>query len=403
VGSDHNNQRHHGQVIVIFALALVAIVGMVGLVIDGGALIAQQRVAQNGADGTATAGAVVIAESLGGTSHTGAEVKGAIDDMAAANGLGSTTAVYTDDFGVPIGEAVVSSGSIPKAARGVRVQGSRIVDTTFAGVLGINQLTATADATVVAGALSGECVAETDGCAFLPVTFPVKVPTCIDGELQPGGSWIGAPPGTDPGAGYWPLATLADLPSPSNPTGNEAKLAILPLCRSEGDSSGAFGWLDLTSDIPTLAGEIKGPLDFTVNIPDWFHTQPGNPNNVQTELEAWIHKPVLIPLYSGACKVDPGDTDVCPDDKKGQNPNGDGTYYYVQQLNVFYMDRVYVKANNVDECTTGPGYPVVPVDHGTGFLGCMKGWFVDWITAGPIVPGGTIYPGRTAIGIQLVK
>lgn len=402
MGSDQKTRRHHGQILVIFALALVAIVGMVGLVIDGGAAFAQQRVAQNGADGTATAGAVVIAEKLGGTSRTGAQVKAAIDAMAAANELGSVTAEYTDDFGKPIGQVVVASGAIPDTAGGVRVQGSRTADTTFARVLGINQLTATAEAIVVAGALSGECVAETDGCALLPVAFPVKVPVCINGVLQPGGEWIGAPPGTDPTAGYWPLADASDLPSSSNLTGNTAKMAILPLCRSGGDSSGAFGFLDVASGM-NLAQEITGPLNTTVSIPDWFQTQPGNPNSVEDELSLWIHKPVLIPLYSGACKEDPGDTAVCPDDKKGQNPNGDNTWYYVQQLNVFYMDKVYVQGSNVDQCTTGPGYPQVPTDSGTGFLGCLKGWFVDYVTSGPIVPGGTIFPGRTAIGIQLVK
>jgi Flp pilus assembly protein TadG len=39
-----------GQIIVIFALALVAIVGMVGLVLDGGSTYAQRRAMQNAAD-----------------------------------------------------------------------------------------------------------------------------------------------------------------------------------------------------------------------------------------------------------------------------------------------------------------------------------------------------------------
>ena len=54
-----------GQMIVIAALAMVAIVAMVGLVIDGGAVFAQQRLAQNGSDAAATAGALIVAENLG--------------------------------------------------------------------------------------------------------------------------------------------------------------------------------------------------------------------------------------------------------------------------------------------------------------------------------------------------
>ena len=55
-----------GQILIVAVLALVAIVGMVGLVIDGGALFAQQRISQNGADAAATAGTVVIAQYMGG-------------------------------------------------------------------------------------------------------------------------------------------------------------------------------------------------------------------------------------------------------------------------------------------------------------------------------------------------
>lgn len=46
-----------GQIIVIFALALVAIVAMVGLVLDGGSAFAQRRAEQNAADLAAITGA----------------------------------------------------------------------------------------------------------------------------------------------------------------------------------------------------------------------------------------------------------------------------------------------------------------------------------------------------------
>ncbi|MEX2183066.1 MAG: Tad domain-containing protein [Chloroflexota bacterium] len=49
--------RDDGQIIVIFALALVAIVGMVGLVLDGGSTYAQRRAQQNATDLAAIAAA----------------------------------------------------------------------------------------------------------------------------------------------------------------------------------------------------------------------------------------------------------------------------------------------------------------------------------------------------------
>ena len=46
----HRARRERGQIIVIFALALVAIIAMVGLVLDGGSAFAQRRDEQSAAD-----------------------------------------------------------------------------------------------------------------------------------------------------------------------------------------------------------------------------------------------------------------------------------------------------------------------------------------------------------------
>jgi Flp pilus assembly protein TadG len=398
----HSRSRNHGQVIVIFAIALVVIVAGIGLVIDAGAAFAQQRVAQNGSDATATAGTVVIAQNLSGIPRSGADVRAAVDSVAAANGLTVLEAEYTDDLGNLIGQSVTAAGSIPTNARGVHVSGSRNVTTTFSRVLGITQLTPTADATVAAGALSGECVAEDDGCTLLPVTFPVKTFECDSSGNLLTGTWVGAPPPGHGGEDYWPIVGLESLPSTSNPTGDTTKMAILPLCRGSGTSTGTFGWLDLVSGM-NLAQEITGPLDADIDLPDWFQAQTGNPNSVEDELEAYIHQPVLIPLHNQACRIDPGDTAICPSDKTGVDPTGNNTWYYVHTLAVFYIDQVLVQGSNVSQCASPPGSPLVPVTTGTGFLGCLKGWFVNYVTAGPIQPGGVIIPGQTPIGIQLIR
>jgi Flp pilus assembly protein TadG len=49
--------REHGQIVVLFALGLVALIAMVGLVLDGGSTFAQRRGEQNSADLAALAGA----------------------------------------------------------------------------------------------------------------------------------------------------------------------------------------------------------------------------------------------------------------------------------------------------------------------------------------------------------
>lgn len=404
MNASSRDTRPRGQIIVIAVIALVAIVGMTGLVLDGGALFAQQRTAQNGSDAAATAGAVVIAENLGSRTdiRTNQDVWDAIDAITVDNGLQGWTAEYTDDYGSPIGVQVTdSAGAIPPNARGVSAGGSRAVDTTFSRIFGFDQLQATARATVVAGALSGECVLDEDGCTLLPVTFPIQVYQCdAGGDLIPG-PWIGQPPpGADPSDPYWPTVGAESLPgSASFPNGDTSKMAILPLCRSASGGSGAFGWLDLVPSM-NLAEEIDGPLNTTVDIPDWFQTQPGNPNSVEDELLAHYRKPVLLPLNNGACRQDPGASSVCS--TPGTDPAGNNTWYYVHTLAVFYIEHVFVQGSNVDQCSSAPGLYPAPTTSG-GFLGCLKGWFVNYVTSGPITPGEPIVRGQTSIGIQLIN
>ena len=73
--------RKGGQVLVIFALALTAIVAMTGLVIDGGGTFVQRRDQQNVAD----AAAMAAGYAYGMTSSTGSATMAA-QDVAAANG-----------------------------------------------------------------------------------------------------------------------------------------------------------------------------------------------------------------------------------------------------------------------------------------------------------------------------
>jgi hypothetical protein len=393
--------RSPGQVIVVFAIALVALVGMVGLLIDGGTVFAQQRVAQNGADGAATAGALVIAQHLGPATRTGDQVFDAIESVADASGLENWTAIYTDDFGDPIGQDVVDTGAIPTGAEGVQVRGEREVNATFARVIGVNELTAAADAIVVAGNLSGDCVADEDGCTFLPITFPVKVPECDgSGELLPGGTWIGAPPPSSGGEGYWPVVGEEALPTDVDPDGDESSMAILPLCKGSGESTGAYGFIDVAAGM-NLQDEIVGPLNTSVDIPDWFQVQNGTPNSVEAEIELYLHQPVLIPLHNQACREDPGDTEICS--LPGVDPTGNNTWYYVHTLGVFWIYEVNVQGSNVDECASEPGAPLVPFTTGGGFFGCLKGWFVNYVEAGPIAPGGEGEDRQGAIGIQLIR
>ena len=208
----------------------------------------------------------------------------AVTASATANQLANPVAVYTDNFGEPLSpEVVVALGTdIPSTARGVKVVGDRISGTTLAGLLGIHEFKASAEATAIAGAASGGCPEDTT-CGFLPVTFPVQISLC-DGSGRLTG--IGEP------------GDLWDVVEPPFTPETES---IVPLCKT---APGAVGWLDLQPG-ENLAGEIVNPLsDF--DYPVWVQTQPGNPNSVEDEInDNYSGKVVSIPMFDGVCRYDP--------------------------------------------------------------------------------------------------
>ena len=376
-----SHRAPRGQIVVIFVLAIVAIIGMVGLVIEGGNAFAQQRIAQNAVDSVANAGTIVIAEGLSGAPRTGDQVAAAVTAAASANSLTRTTAVYVDAFGVPITPTVtVATGTaIPSGARGVKAGGDRIAETTVGRVIGFNTLTASAEATAIAGAKTSGCVPDVP-CTLLPVTIPISVQIC-DGSGRFTG--IGGPDD------LWQLAV-----EPLNAS-NEA---ILPLCKL---SPGAVGWLDLGPG--NLASEISTPRG-AITIPAWVQTQPGNVNSVENEINAYIGDTVLIPMFDGTCRTNPGSgSAVCPTADQGVDPTagGNNTYYHIPYLAAFVLDRAYVQGANLDSCANAPGSPTVSPSS-PGFLGCLKGWFVRYLYPGDVDPTATIN-NATVISIQVVK
>ena len=92
--ADRRAQR--GQIIVVAALTMIAIIGGVSLILEGGNAYAHQRMAQNAADSVANAGATILAQRLGGGLEGDAEVIAATDAMAAANHLDTYKAYYTN-------------------------------------------------------------------------------------------------------------------------------------------------------------------------------------------------------------------------------------------------------------------------------------------------------------------
>lgn len=364
-----------GQIIVIAALAMIAIIAGVSLVIEGGNAYAHQRVAQNGADSLANTGATVLAERLGGVTRSDQDVADAINSMATANQLNSTIGWYTNVTGqllTPAGmttnglsaAAKIGDGTIPPLTQGVRVVGTQTFGTTFAGALGINSFTVNADATAVAGALTGGLL--------LPVVFPVSLSNC-DGS----GSTVNL---DDP----W---RLSDPGSP-HPNGQEWNI---PLCMS---GSGSFMILNLDPTKDCYQETVDPTRMQFPDFPAWVNTDTGN------DCAKKISQGITDAGLNGTIVLIP----VCDNDCSTQS--GSGGQYHIVRVVSFFLDYIsYSNNTNNSACrlTTSPTYgtPIQNITGGNGSASCMVGWFVRYITNGP-VGTGSIEHGE-AIGIQLIR
>jgi hypothetical protein len=377
------HRRDRGQIIVVAALTMVALIGGVSLILEGGNAYAHQRIVQNAADSTANAGAMILGQRLGGGNQTDVDVFNAIDTMADANNLDTYIGYYTDVHGnllTPLGLTTtvfgnaeqVGSGdgdtTIPPGAQGVRVGGSQLFGTTFARVLGINQFTASADATAVAGGLTGGYV--------MPVVFPVSMTDC-DGS----GNNVNI---DDP----WRLANPDPTDPNAHPIGQEF---LVPLCKS---GSGSFMILNLDPN-KDCEEEVNNPSSVQYNdFPVYIDTDTGNDcsNKINdavalSELQGTV---VMIPICDGDCVT----------------TSGTGGQYHVIRMTSFYLDYLsYSNSGSNPACalTTSPTYgtSIVNIVGGNGSSSCMVGWFVRYVTSGP-VGSGNITNGE-AIGVQLIR
>ena len=78
--------RQQGQVMVLFILGIFAIIGMVGLVLDGGSVFAQRRDQQTAADLAAMAGAAAYLNATGTVDQRKAYAESVATSVAVANG-----------------------------------------------------------------------------------------------------------------------------------------------------------------------------------------------------------------------------------------------------------------------------------------------------------------------------
>ncbi len=405
--SPHGERHQAGQVLVLLALGIVAMLAMVGLIVDGGNAFAQQRNTQNGADSAADAGALVLAQNAGVMvpPKTDPDVWNAITAAALSNNMTAGAAYYTDVAGnlltnggtiAPTTASAVVVGSAPAGippcndpskcvdgrASGVRVIGTKTVDTYVARVVGMNSITISTTATAVAGYLNDICSSGA-GCKALPVTFPVTTVGC-DGTNK-----------LDPSVGGVPWVV--------------DQFYIIPLCQSD---PGNVGWLDWT---PTAGGtselitSIDVPDNPAIDLPSWqYITGTGNVNSqgVQDAINnQYAGQIILIPLFDSECDIQPAGTDQgdCP---LGHSPgNGSNNWYHLPEFAAFQFCKpndptlpacgshqgAYINGSNSAICGTNGG------------TSCLLGYFRDFITTGTVGPGQGNGTDVKVVGVQLIK
>ena len=432
-----------GQALVVMVGVMLLSLGMLALIVDGGNVVTQQRMAQTGADSTAEAGAVVLAQRLAGVDEPAggwdAEVLAKLTESAAANNVTIGAAYYTDICGIPLksnGEAAlkgdgsenlaaavqVGHGSLPGGSAttpdcpsrtvgpvaGVVVLGAKNVPAFVAGALGIKSFDVTTRATAVTGYLQSGCgSSEGDWCAILPITIPVNGVSCDSSNNL----------------------VLGDEPWDWN------AVLTVPLCNN---APGNVGWLDW--DPPAggsteIVCSIINPDNPAVVLPSWqFVSATGNTNGggdcedwedgvptgvffsgVEEAVRKYEGQTVLIPQFDKTCRtknsepdpnsspppVNTGPNFGCPNDIDG----GDGQNIWYRMPSFAYFELcspsmdgcggrhgAYIQGSNSAECDTG-----------NGSTSCLVGKFKNVLSTGTVGPGVGSGTGSKALGVQLIR
>jgi hypothetical protein len=422
-----------GQAIVVMVVAIVLALAMVGTIVDGGNVLAQQRVTQNGADATAESGAVMHAEPLAGaTAPSGGwdlNIAARIAQTAIANHITIEAAYYTDICGIPLqldGAGAINLdrtenlavalqvGNLTNAlpggtatapdcpnrlvgpVAGVLVIARKDVGAYVAGAIGIHSFRINTRATAVAGYLQGYCDAsEGHYCALIPLAMPVNAISC-DGQHNP----------VDTGS-PWRFNIVYKV----------------PLCST---SSGNVGWLDWDPKSGG-AGEVVCSIlaadNPAIDLPSWqYVTAAGNPNggggpcsmSLEEAIRTYEGMTILVPQFDLTCNpgnsTDPVSTQPqivtapnygCPAGYLGGN--GSNTWYRMPSFAFFELcgptvvgcgglHAAYMQGNNTAECDTG-----------NGASSCLIGRFMNILATGTVGAGVGSGTGSKAIGVQLIK
>jgi type II secretory pathway pseudopilin PulG len=345
-----------GVVLIIFAVAMVVLLGMIAIAIDGSYGFVQNRRAQNATDFAAFAAAQQLNSSTycnGTTAPTTHDVAAIIQQLLDANGAGigaGWNARFLNSAGHSIGTFTSNSGPAtpPPGACGVIVTAKPTWDPFFAGILGIHQFHGFASGSVgnVAkgqpiGILALNQVGPHEILGGGTGTFVVSGTIFVNSDVsnQPWTSsadnleWddaidaktssnlyvygpVDTVAGTYNGEALWPLdhcfqpagAQGGSAPGTSyasgDPSGPGSQLPVVKLSCSESSGSVTFDYNSLTNNWPKKSDPLSAfdapanPLNPTTNV-----ACPGSPS---TSTYGYVapNTPVLTPgIYTQAVEL----------------------------------------------------------------------------------------------------
>jgi hypothetical protein len=213
----HAGRKSAGQAMVVVTLCMLALLSILGLVLDGGLMYAQRRKAQNAVDAAALASTQKMLDyyddmlnrfpvDVDYGAATEAEIKAQLDNFIVSNGLLTDTVkayfvndenqVVTVDVG-PVGSPqptcgaslsrpcmVGQNGEVPwtLGAKGIQVKASSRADALFMKFFGYDTVSASADATAFMGVATG---ANSNGTDPDLTVFPIGVFTSTHSLLGP--------------------------------------------------------------------------------------------------------------------------------------------------------------------------------------------------------------------------
>lgn len=333
------NPRSKGQVIVIFALLMLALVAILALAIDGGLTYYQRRLAQNAADAAALAGARVMCLGNGADPVTEAR------NYAARNGIPDPNA------------NVVVSASQVGSVRSVTVTVTVPYETYFAGVIGVEnaQVGAVAEAA---------CYPPCSGSGVLPIAWSCTPPDAGGGSISDTCDVFvhdadGCQFGDDPmyivvdSDSIEEDIVCQDPDQPVNPAYVDCDIDNDGNNDVEALSGANRSWLNLdggASGSSEMIAWIRGNNVPEVRNHTWFSGSTGVRDSVYQAIEDYrLHQYVLIPVFDL----------VAPGLKNKELPpafhsedrfvdSGAGDYFHVMTFATFYVTCVSTGSN--DHC-----------------------------------------------------